>query len=103
MSNTTADKGVREAQVRIVQDGSDRYRPGRPKVDVSKIASGIQVDSWQVEGLASLLEELANGWTPDQLRALAAEVRSAHTVIDPARQLTATVAEMSADRDPEPE
>jgi hypothetical protein len=68
---------------------------------VSKIASGILVDSWQAEGLASLLEELADGCAPDQLRALADEVRAAAAVVDPARQLAATVAEMSTDREME--
>jgi hypothetical protein len=88
-----------ETRVRLVQDGCDRYRPGRPVVDVSKIAAVVQLDAFQAAGFASLLEELADGCTPYQLRALADEVRAAASAIDPARQLAATVAEMSADRE----
>jgi hypothetical protein len=88
-----------ETRVRLVQDGSDRYRPGPPVVDVSKIAAVVQLNAFQAGGLANLLEELADGCTPCQLRTLADEVRAAASVIDPARQLAATVAEMSADRE----
>jgi hypothetical protein len=87
-----------ETRVRLVRDGSDRHRPGRPMVDVCKIVAGLQLDAFQAEGFASLLEELADGCTPYQLRALAEEVRAAASVIDPARRLAATVAEISAGR-----
>lgn len=88
-----------ETRVRLVQDGIDRYRPGRPMVNVSKVAAGLQLDTSQAEGFASLLEELADGCTPYQLRALADEIRAATSIIDPARQLAATAAEISADRE----
>ncbi len=83
-----------ETQVRLVQDGSDRYQPAPPQVQVSKISAMLSVDHFQANRLADLLKELADGCTPDQLRALADEVRAAASVIDPVRLLAATVAEM---------
>jgi hypothetical protein len=100
ISDPVTDKPRWEARVRLVQDGIDRYRPRRPMVDVRKTATGLRLDPFQANGLASLLEELADGCTPHQLRALADEVRAAVSVIDPARQLAATVAEI-ADREAE--
>ena len=101
MSDMTPGRRVWEIQVRIVQDGSDRHRPGRPKVDLSKIEPLIQVDFWQAEGLAGLLEELADCSTPYELRALASDVRSAAARIDPTRQPAAPATEIPADREPE--
>lgn len=89
-----------ESRVRIVQSASS-YRSERPTVSVSKIAATVLLDHSDAEGLAGLLEELADGCTPDQLRELADEVRAAASVIDPARQPAATVAEMSTDRETE--
>ena len=85
-----------ETNVRLVQDGSDRHHPGNPMVELCKITAGVQFDAHQAEGFADLLDELADGCTPDQLRTLADEVRVAASVIDPARQLAATVAKISA-------
>jgi hypothetical protein len=99
ISDPMTSKPSWEPQVRLVQDGSDRYRPGQPMVDVSKIAAGLQLDAYQAERFVNLLNELADDCTPDQLRALADEVRAAASVIDPARQLAATVAEISAARE----
>ena len=96
----SAGKLPGETQVKLVQDGGDRYRHGRPMVDLSSSGAVLQLDSSQAQELASLLTELADGSTPCQLRALADEVRAAAAVIDPARQLTATVAKV---RQPEPE
>jgi hypothetical protein len=99
ISDSVTGKLPWETRVSLVQDGSDRYRPGQPMVDVSKIAAEVQLNAYQAVGFADLLEELADGCTPYQLRALADDVRAAASVIDPARQLAATVAEMSADRE----
>jgi hypothetical protein len=90
-----------EPLVRIVQWGDSRYRSEQPTVSVFKAAALVQLGRTEAEGLADLLEELADGCTPDQLRNLAGEVRAAAAVIDPVRQLTATVAEMSTDREME--
>jgi hypothetical protein len=84
-----------------VQWGDSRYRSEQPTVSVFKAAALVQLGRTEAEGLADLLEELADGCTPDQLRNLAGEVRAAAAVIDPVRQLTATVAEMSTDREME--
>jgi hypothetical protein len=75
-----------ETRVRLVRDGCDGYRPGRPMAGVHKIAAGLQLDAFQAEGFATLLDELADGCAPYQLRAPADEVRAASSVIDPARQ-----------------
>jgi len=88
-----------ETQVRLVQDGSDRYQTAPPQVQVSKISAMLSVDHFQANSLADLLKELADGCTPDQLRALADEVRAAASVIDPVRLLAATVAEMGTNRE----
>jgi hypothetical protein len=80
-----------ETRVRLVQDGRDRYLLGQPMVDVCKIAASLQLNAYQAEGFASLLDELADNCTPNQLRALAGELRAAASIIDPVRQLAATV------------
>lgn len=64
-----------------------------------KIAAGLQPGASQAEDFTSLPGELTDGCTPDQLRALADEVHAAASVIDPARQLVATVAKISAARE----
>jgi hypothetical protein len=88
-----------EPLVRIAQSGDSRYRYEPPTVFVFRAAALVQFGHTEAEGLTGLLEELADDCPPDQLRKLADEVRAAAAVIDPARQLAATVAEMSTDRE----
>lgn len=99
MSDPVTSSSPGEPQVKIVQWGSGRYHSEPPAVTVFKGAALVQLSHADAEGLADLLEELADGSNPDQLRKLADEVHAAATVIDPARHLAATVAEISADRE----
>jgi hypothetical protein len=101
MGDPIGHKPLWEAKVRLMQDDSDRYLREQPLVAVRKSASGVQLDHAQAEGLADLLEALVDDCTPDQLRALAIEVRAAASTIDPMRQLSATVAKITVDREAE--
>jgi hypothetical protein len=88
-----------EPRVRIVQFADSRYSSEPQAVTVSKTAAFVQLRHSGAKDLADLLEELADGCTPDRLRNLADEVRTAASVIDPLRQLSATVTEMSANHE----
>lgn len=101
IGDPVGNKSPLETRVKLIQDGSDRYRHERPEVSLSKSTAVVHLNHAQSEGLADLLEALADDCTPDQLRAIAAEVRTGASLIDPLPQLSATVAEMTADREPE--
>ena len=101
MSNPTTSGLPQDPLVRIVQWGGSRYSSEQPTVTVTKIAAFVQLRHSDAKDLADLLEELADDCTPDQLRKLADDIRTAASAIDPIHQLTATTAQMRANREPE--